>query len=127
MDAILLFLNMNSGALVSIGGAVAVAAITAYGAVRARRTREPTSVKDAWDENRLTRAEADSERAASIALERRVAYQGNALVVLWRYCQRLVASWGQPEMPELTQFDRATIERVIEDVSTPPEGTRISF
>jgi hypothetical protein len=119
-------LTQYAGTILTVGGSIGVAFIGGYAMVRARKAspgREPVPIQDIWVENRRAREEADRERAENIALERRVANQGSAIVVLWRYVQHLTGSWGQPEMPQLSREDRTVIDRVVEDVNTPPAGT----
>lgn len=122
------FVEMYAGQIITIGGSLCAALIGAGAMVRARRAtpgREPVPLRDIWEENRLTRKEADAARDENLALERREINQGMALVVMWRYVGRLIDSWGSPAMPKLTRGERAAIERVVEDISTPPEGTAL--
>lgn len=103
------------------GTSVAVALIGAYAMFRAKKVppgREPVPLKDIWEENRLTRHEADLERDEKIALERRVANLATAAVVMWDYIIRLTDNWGSDRpMPKLSRTERAAIDRVLDEVT----------
>lgn len=119
------FVAANSGTLITVGGSMVVALIGGYWMVQARRTppgREPIPVKDLWEENRLTRKEAhdvrvENERLADVARDHE-----EAVIVLWRFVQRLIDAWGTFPRPIMTKRERSVVGRVIEDVSTPGEG-----
>lgn len=116
------WLAENAGQMLVIGVPLGVASISAYAMVKAKRNREPVPIPEVWKENRLSRQEADDARDANALLERKVTNQGTALIVLWDYVQRLLDRWGEPTAPRLSRSEKAIIERVIEDVNTPPEG-----
>lgn len=123
-------ITANLGTIMTVGGSIIVAAIATMGAVWAKRARPgstPVPIQDVWEENRLLVTDAKVARSENRRLGRKFDDALLAVEILWRYVERLRVAWGQQDrIPTLPAEDRAVVGRVLEDVTTPPDGVPVA-
>lgn len=83
---------MEPGVLFSSAVGVVVALLGVLSAVAVRRTREATTMKDAWDRIDLLTRDVDANRRAL-----RITEEG--MDALWRWSQRVMEDWGTTAVP----------------------------
>lgn len=108
---------IEPGAVWSVAGGLVVAIIGALSAVGVRRTREATSMRDAWDRIDGLQHDVDSNRRAL-----RITEEG--MDALWSWSQRAIREWGQSDgPPAFTSDEKGAIARARRavELSTGPQ------
>lgn len=113
------WLAENAGTALTVGGSIVVAIITVIGALWAKHhtPRQPIPIQDVWSENRSLRADLIGMEARFKALDVDYERSVDIVAVLWRYVQRIQATWGlQAQMPRLSSAERRAIAPLVTDL-----------
>lgn len=107
---------IDPGAVFAVGGSLLVAALTAGASIVVRRSREGTSMRDAWDRIDGLQAGMDANRRALRITE-------DGLDAMWRWTQRVLAAWpsgSTPPSPTASEQRDISRARHAVELSTGP-------
>jgi hypothetical protein len=96
---------MDSGAIVAVLSSLAVTGLTGLLALRLKRTREATSMTDAWGRIDGLQRQVDEGRRAQRITE-------DGLDAMWRWTQRVLTAWpGTTAPPAPSASEQRDISR----------------